>query len=190
MSTRKHWRGPRRWTRPGWRSAGHLRPSGRGRRSISPGSPPRRACIRSRGGGGGRLRTGRGKHHAREQGRSALDQGVRSLDQGRDRSLRLSVRETLTGPGADFMSTSPMGANKPIEDIEATLHAATKSVWMSSSGGPTRRWQRKPRGPVIPTFANVLTPKGARMLESDNLLSEEFRPVVNFWNRRTTGTPD
>jgi hypothetical protein len=42
------------------------------------------------------------------------------------------------------MSTSPMGANKPIEDIEATLLAATKSVWMSSSGGPTRRWQRRP----------------------------------------------
>jgi hypothetical protein len=40
------------------------------------------------------------------------------------------------GPGADFISTSPMGANKPIEDFEATLLAATKSVWMSSSGGP------------------------------------------------------
>ena len=26
------------------------------------------------------------------------------------------------------MSTSPMGANKPIEDIEATLLAATKSA--------------------------------------------------------------
>src|ERR1700721_1240549 len=52
--------------------------------------------MRSRGGGGGRLRTGHGKHHAREQGRSALDQGVRSLDQGRDRSFRLSVREALT----------------------------------------------------------------------------------------------
>ena len=51
-----------------------------------------------------------------------------SLDQGRDRSLRLSVREALTGPGADFMSTSPMGADKPIEDIEATLLAATKSA--------------------------------------------------------------
>jgi len=37
-----------------------------------------------------------------------------------------------------------MGANKPIEDIEATLLAATKSAWMSSSGGPTRRWQRRP----------------------------------------------
>ena len=55
-----------------------------------------RACIRSRGGGGGRLRPGRGKRHAREQGRSAFRQGVRSLDQGRDRSLRLSVREALT----------------------------------------------------------------------------------------------
>jgi hypothetical protein len=54
--------------------------------------------------------------------------GVRSLDHGRDRSLRLSVREGLTGPGADFMSTSPMGANKPIEDIDATLLAATKSA--------------------------------------------------------------
>src|ERR1700737_2836569 len=46
MSTRKHWRGPRRWTRPGWRSAGHLRPSGRGRRWISRGSPlARRALV-------------------------------------------------------------------------------------------------------------------------------------------------
>ena len=30
--------------------------------------------------------------------------------------------------GADFMSTSPMGANKPIEDIEASLLAAAKSA--------------------------------------------------------------
>jgi hypothetical protein len=42
----------------------------------------------------------------------------------------------VTGPGADFMSTFPMGANKPIEDIEATMLAATKSaldelVWWS-----------------------------------------------------------
>ena len=59
---------------------------------------------------------------------SVLGQGIRSLDQGRDRSLRLSVREALTGPGADFMSTSPMGANTPIEDLEATLLAATKSA--------------------------------------------------------------
>src|ERR1700681_2104696 len=45
-STRRHWRGPRRWTRPGWRSAGHLRPSGRGRRWISRGSPlARRALV-------------------------------------------------------------------------------------------------------------------------------------------------
>src|SRR6185437_14056777 len=93
----------------------------------------------SRGGGGGRLRTGRGKHHAREQGRSALDQGVRSLDQGRDRSLRLSVREALTGPGA--------GANrprKPEESVQETkqireeLHYAhLGSRWhsMEHSGG-------------------------------------------------------
>jgi hypothetical protein len=54
-----------------------------------------RACIRSRGSGGGRLGTRRAKLHAREQGRSTLDQGVRSLDQGRDRSLCLSVREAL-----------------------------------------------------------------------------------------------
>src|SRR6202008_4027738 len=45
-STRRHWRGPRRWTRPGWRSAGHLRPSGRGRRWISRGSPPRMPSTR------------------------------------------------------------------------------------------------------------------------------------------------
>jgi hypothetical protein len=30
--------------------------------------------------------------------------------------------------GGDFMSTSPMGANKPIEDIKAGLLAATKSA--------------------------------------------------------------
>src|SRR6202042_834813 len=85
----------------------HRRPRRRrrGGRERRPVAASDRACIRSRGGGGGRLRTGRGKHHAREQGRSALDQGVRSLDQGRDRSLRLSVREALTGPGAEFMST-------------------------------------------------------------------------------------
>jgi len=35
-------------------------------------------------------------HHPREQDRSALGQGVRSLDQRRDRSLRLSLREALT----------------------------------------------------------------------------------------------
>src|SRR6201989_2077543 len=97
-----------------------------GRHGRCPVAASDRPCLLPRGGGGGRLRTGRGKHHAREQGRSALDQGVRSLDQGRDRPLRLSVREALTGPGVDFMSISPTGANKPIEDIEATLLAATK----------------------------------------------------------------
>ena len=66
---------------------------GRERRPVAASD---RACIRSRGGGGGRLRTGRAKHPAREQGRSALRQGVRSRDQGRDRSLRLQVREALT----------------------------------------------------------------------------------------------
>jgi hypothetical protein len=40
------------------------------------------------------------------------------------------------------MSTSPMGANKPIEDIEATLLAATKSaldelVWWAHARGRT-----------------------------------------------------
>ena len=68
----------------------------RGRHGRCPVAASDRPCLRPRGGGGGRLRTGRGKHHAREQGRSALGQGVRSLNQGRDRSLRLSVREALT----------------------------------------------------------------------------------------------
>ena len=58
-----------------------------------------RPWLRPRRGGGSRLRAGRAKHHAREPGRSALDQGVRSVDQGRDRSLRLSVREALTSLG-------------------------------------------------------------------------------------------
>jgi hypothetical protein len=40
------------------------------------------------------------------------------------------------------MSTSPMGANKPIEDIEATLLAATKLaldelVWWAHATGAT-----------------------------------------------------
>jgi hypothetical protein len=30
--------------------------------------------------------------------------------------------------GGDFMSTAPKGTNKPIEDIEASLLAATKSA--------------------------------------------------------------
>src|SRR5450631_3589775 len=45
MSTRKHWRGPRRWTRPGWRSAGRLRPSGRVRRWINRGFPLARRAL-------------------------------------------------------------------------------------------------------------------------------------------------
>jgi hypothetical protein len=61
------------------------------------------------------------------------------------------------------MSTSPMGANKPIEDIEATLLAATKSALRgafaptgSFSSGfniggplqhPDRAYQKRPAGP-------------------------------------------
>ena len=44
-------------------------------------------------------------------------------------ALRMvSTAATVNIGGADFMSTSPMGANKPIEDIEAHLLAATKSA--------------------------------------------------------------
>ena len=56
---------------------------------------------------GGRLR--RNPH---EQGRSALDQGVRPHNQGRDRSLRLSVREALTGPGAHLQANVRMPAHQ------------------------------------------------------------------------------
>jgi hypothetical protein len=35
-----------------------------------------------------------------------------------------------------------MGANKPIEDVEATLPAATKSALDEFIWWPTRRWQR------------------------------------------------
>ena len=38
---------------------------------------------------------------------TALDQGVRSLDQGRDRSLRLSIREALTGPLVRYGHVEP-----------------------------------------------------------------------------------
>jgi len=44
-------------------------------------------------------------------------------------ALRMvSTAATVNIGGADFMSTSPMGANKPIEDIEAHLLASTKSA--------------------------------------------------------------
>jgi len=46
--------------------------------------------------------------------------------------------------GGDFTSTSPMGANKPIEDIEASLLAATKSALDELVWWPTRRWRRRP----------------------------------------------
>ena len=60
-------------------------------------------------------------------------------------ALRMvSTAATVNIGGADFMSTSPMGANKPIEDIEAHLLASTKSALDEPSGGPTRRWRRKP----------------------------------------------
>jgi predicted methyltransferase len=78
------------------------------------------------------------------QGRSALDQGVRSLDQGRDRSLRLPVREALTGPGADFMSTSPWVQTSPSKTSRQPCLPPRSRLWMSSSGGPTRSWQRRP----------------------------------------------
>jgi NAD(P)H-dependent FMN reductase len=40
----------------------------------------------------------------------------------------VSTADTVNIGGADFMSTSPMGANKPIEDIEAHLQGKTKSA--------------------------------------------------------------
>jgi hypothetical protein len=40
----------------------------------------------------------------------------------------VSTAATVNIGGADFMSTSPMGANKPIEDIEASLLGATKTA--------------------------------------------------------------
>ncbi|MFM0055189.1 NAD(P)H-dependent oxidoreductase [Paraburkholderia phytofirmans] len=44
-------------------------------------------------------------------------------------ALRMvSTEASVHVGGADFMSTSTMGANKPIEDIEASLLAATKSA--------------------------------------------------------------
>ena len=111
-------------------------------------------CVRSRGGGGGRLRTGCGKHHAREQGRSALDQGVRSLDQGRDRSLRLSVREALTGPGADFMSTA---ANKPMERIVIEASGLPpQSGFDETSSGEVQRYLRQVLGFIGGTDLDIV----------------------------------
>ena len=65
--------------------------------SDCPGAASDRPCRRPQGGGGGRLRAGRGEPDARERGRSAHGQGVRPRDQGRHRSLRLSVCEALRG---------------------------------------------------------------------------------------------
>jgi len=42
------------------------------------------------------------EHHTRKQGRSTLDKGVRSLDQGWDRSLRLPFHEASIGRGSDW----------------------------------------------------------------------------------------
>jgi len=77
----------------------HRRPCCRCRHGHErdPVAAPDRPRGRPRGGGGGRLRPGRGKYTACERARSALGRGLQSCDQGRDRSLRLSVREALTG---------------------------------------------------------------------------------------------
>ena len=40
----------------------------------------------------------------------------------------VSTADTVNIGGADFLSTSPMGANKPIEDIEAHLQGKTKAA--------------------------------------------------------------
>jgi NAD(P)H-dependent FMN reductase len=40
----------------------------------------------------------------------------------------VSTANTVNIGGGDFMSTSPMGANKPIEDIEAHLQGKTKAA--------------------------------------------------------------
>ena len=61
---------------------------------------------------------------------------LRPERRGRIEQLRLlaialgmvSTAASVHISGADFMSTSPMGANKPIEDIEASLLATTKSA--------------------------------------------------------------
>jgi hypothetical protein len=41
----QHWRGPRRWMRPGWRSAGRLQLSVRGRRGTSRDRRPARRVL-------------------------------------------------------------------------------------------------------------------------------------------------
>jgi NAD(P)H-dependent FMN reductase len=56
---------------------------------------------------------------------------ARALEQLRLIAVALQMVSTAAAVhigGADFMSTSPMGANKPIEDIEANLLASTKSA--------------------------------------------------------------
>jgi NAD(P)H-dependent FMN reductase len=64
---------------------------------------------------------------------------TRAVEQLRLIAIALGMVSTANSVhigGADFMSTSPMGANKPIEEIEAGLLGATKSalnelVWWS-----------------------------------------------------------
>jgi NAD(P)H-dependent FMN reductase len=56
---------------------------------------------------------------------------ARAVEQLRLIAIALRMISTAASvhiSGADFMSTSPMGANKPIEDIEASLLATTKSA--------------------------------------------------------------
>jgi NAD(P)H-dependent FMN reductase len=57
--------------------------------------------------------------------------GARAVEQLRLTTIALGMVSTAAAVhigGADFMSTSPMGADKPIEDIEASLLGATKSA--------------------------------------------------------------
>ena len=57
--------------------------------------------------------------------------GARAIEHLRQITSALqmvSTAATVNIGGADFMSTSPMGANKPIEDIEAHLQGKAKSA--------------------------------------------------------------
>ena len=60
-------------------------------------------------------------------------------------ALRMvSTAATVNIGGADFMSTSPTGANKPSKTSRQACLPPRSRLWMSSSGGPTRRWRRRP----------------------------------------------
>src|ERR1700678_3814333 len=75
-----------------------------------------------------RTRLGRQPFTAIGYGGAGAGRSIEHLRQITGALQMVSTANTVNIGGGDFMSTSPMGANKPIEDIEAHLLGKTKSA--------------------------------------------------------------